>query len=379
MSASASASALPVSIEGPILLLDRRKAVRNINTMAAKAAKSGVTFRPHFKTHRSAGVGEWFRDVGVQAITCSSVDMAVYFAQHGWKDITVAFPANTLEVDKINAVAQEIELGLLVESPGVVSFLAEKLAVKANAWIKADVGYGRTGIAWERPDEMVELAGQIEASGPLSFRGLLTHAGHSYHATTHEEIRSVYHESVARLREAGEALKSAGFDGEISFGDTPTCSIVDDFSAVDEVRPGNFVFYDLKQAQIGSCSEEQIAVAVACPVVAKHPRRNEAILYGGAVHLSKDSFVEDGVQIFGRVVPWEDDRWGAALPDTYVSSLSQEHGVVRTTSAILDEINVGDVLIVLPSHSCLLSYLLGDYHTLDGEVLPSQSSACRPA
>jgi D-serine deaminase-like pyridoxal phosphate-dependent protein len=368
-----------VSIEGPTLLLDRRKAVSNIEKMAAKASKSGVRFRPHFKTHRSAGVGEWFREFGVQAITVSSVDMATYFAQHGWKDITIAFPANMLELDKIDALAEEIELGLLVESTEVVRFLAENLTAKANAWIKADTGYGRTGITWDRTDAMVELARQIETSGPLSFKGLLTHAGHSYHATSHEGIRSVYRDSVDRLCEAGHALEIGGFPGELSFGDTPTCSVVDDFGAVDEVRPGNFVFYDLKQARIGSCSEEQIAVTVACPVVAKHPERNEVILYGGAVHLSKDSFVAGGVKVFGKVVPWEGDRWGEALPDTYISSLSQEHGVVRTTPTIVSEISVGDVLIVLPSHSCLLSYLLGDYHTLDGEVLPSQSSARHPA
>ena len=87
----------------------------------------------------------------------------------------------------------------------------------------------------------------------------------------------------------------------------------------------------------------------------------------------------DGVQIFGRVVPWEGDGWGSALPDTYLSSLSQEHGVVRTSAAIVNQINVGDVLLVLPVHSCLLSYLLIDYHTLDGDVLPSQSAPCHPA
>jgi len=380
MTASVSASELPVKTEGPTLLLDQRKALRNIERMAAKAANSGVRFRPHFKTHRCAGVGEWFRDFGVQAITVSSVDMAVYFAQHGWRDITIAFPVNTLEMDKINALAAEIELGLLVESTQVVRFLAEHLTAEAKAWIKVDTGYGRTGVAWDRTDEVLELARQIETCDALAFTGLLTHAGHSYHASSQEEIRSIYQESVARLRAARQALEQGGFSAvELSFGDTPTCSIVEDFSAVDEMRPGNFVFYDLKQMRIGSCSEEQIAVAVACPVVATHAERNEAILYGGAVHLSKDSFVQDGVQVYGRVAPWQGDAWGESLPDTYLSSLSQEHGVVRTTPETLSQMRVGDVLIILPSHSCLLSYLLGDYHTLDGGVLPSQSSACRAA
>jgi D-serine deaminase-like pyridoxal phosphate-dependent protein len=225
---------------------------------------------------------------------------------------------------------------------------------------------------------VIELAREIEGAERLSFRGLLTHAGQSYHATSKDEIEAIHRSSVSRLRRVREALERVGFSRvELSIGDTPTCSVVDDLGGVDEIRPGNFVFYDLKQQlKIGSCSEEDIAVAVACPVVAKHPERTEIVLYGGAAHLSKESFVgEDGTTVFGRVSLLQNGAWGPTVPDTYVSSLSQEHGIVRTTSEIVDQVQVGDVLVVLPVHSCLLSYLLKDYHTLDGEILPSQSSA----
>jgi D-serine deaminase-like pyridoxal phosphate-dependent protein len=376
MSGSHHVPALRLGIRRPTLLLDKEKAIRNIEKMAGKARKSGVRFRPHFKTHRSAGVAEWFRDFDVDAITVSSLDMAAYFADHGWSDITVAFPVNLLEIDKINSLAAEIALGLLVESKEAVQFLAAHLDHKVSAWIKVDVGYGRTGVTWDRPDEIVELAQAVVATNRLAFRGLLTHAGHSYHAASKLELEAIHRDSVARLAHVRAALRAEGFSQvELSSGDTPTCSIVDDFSGLDEIRPGNFVFYDLKQAGIGSCSEREIAVAVACPVVAKHPQRNEIVLYGGAVHLSKESFARaDGTPTFGHVAFWDGDGWGPSLPDTYVSSLSQEHGIVRTTVDVLNRVHVGDVLIVVPVHSCLLSYLLNDYHTLDGEIIPSQST-----
>ncbi len=365
-------------IEKPTLLLNRQTAVRNIEKMAAKARHSGVRLRPHFKTHRSAAIGEWFRHCDIEAITVSSVDMALYFAENRWKDITIAFPVNPLQIDKINKLARTIQLGLLVEDVGVVRFLNQNLAAQAQVWIKVDTGYGRTGIAWDRSDALSELAQEVEGSDRLVLTGLLTHAGHSYHATSKAEIVSIYQKSVARLHQTQARLAQAGLPKlALSIGDTPTCSIVDDFSGVTEIRPGNFVFYDLKQEKIGSCSEHEIAVAVACPVVAKHPERNEIVLYGGAVHLSKESFVnQDGVQIFGRVAFFEDNSWGSSLPDTFISSLSQEHGIVRTTAEILSRVYVGDVLVILPVHSCLLAYLLQDYHTLDGEILTSQSSIC---
>jgi len=376
MSGSHHVPALPLGIQRPTLLLDKDKAIRNIEKMAGKARKSRARFRPHFKTHRSAGIAEWFREFGVDAIAVSSLDMAAYFADHGWGDITVAFPVNLLEIDKVNSLAAEIALGLLVKSEEAVQFVAAHLSHRVSAWVEVDTGYGRTGVQWDRPDEIVELAQAVVATDRLAFKGLLTHAGHSYHAASKLELEAIHHDSVARLAYVRAALRAEGFSQvQLSSGDTPTCSVVDDFTGLDEIRPGNFVFYDLRQVRIGSCSEREIAVAVACPVVAKHPQRNEIVLYGGAVHLSRDSLISaDGTPMFGHVAFWEGDGWGLSLPDTYVSSLSQEHGIVRTTVDVLEQVHVGDVLIVVPVHSCLLSYLLNEYHTLDGEIIPSQST-----
>ena len=81
-----------LEITRPTLLLDRNKAVRNIKKMARKASSAAVRFRPHTKTHQSAEIASWFKPFGVESITVSSLDMALYFADHGWDDISIAFP-----------------------------------------------------------------------------------------------------------------------------------------------------------------------------------------------------------------------------------------------------------------------------------------------
>ncbi|NOK61039.1 MAG: hypothetical protein GFH27_549307n22 [Chloroflexi bacterium AL-W] len=284
-----------LTIQKPTLLLDPVKIQSNINKMAAKAQQSGVRFRPHFKTHQSAQVGAWFRARGVEAITVSSIDMAAYFARHGWQDITIAFPVNILEIEHINKLARQIKLGLLVESAQVVQFLAEHLTAPVQVWIEVDAGDHRAGISWTAPDECVALARAIESITPLSFKGLLTHSGHTYAARSKTQVEAMYQETVSRMQHIQKQLTTAGFEQtEISIGDTPSCSLVDDLSAVDEIRPGNFVFYDIMQLKIGSCTEEEIGVAVACPIVGKHPERNELIIYGGAVHLSKEFMEVNG-------------------------------------------------------------------------------------
>ena len=87
----------------PTLLLDGEVCRNNIRRMAAKAEHSRVRFRPHFKTHQSLAISEWFREYGVEAITVSSVRMAEYFSAR-WRDITIAIPFNIHEVERINAM-----------------------------------------------------------------------------------------------------------------------------------------------------------------------------------------------------------------------------------------------------------------------------------
>ncbi len=359
----------------PTLLLDEQQARKNISRMAEKAARSGVRFRPHFKTHQSARVGEWFREAGVDAITVSSLSMAAYFARHGWRDITVAFPVNPREANLLRELAAKIRLGVLVEAPEVVGFLEETINEPLEVWIKIDCGYHRTGILWEAEEEIVSLARQIAASETLRLAGILTHAGQSYHAESREALEAIYRESVARMREVQKILQLRGLGKvKISVGDTPTCSVVEHFDGVDEVRPGNFIFYDLMQWQLGSCRLGDIALALACPVVARHPEREEVVIYGGAVHLSKEFFLDaQGRQIYGLATVPEAGQ--AVLPrgEMPVVALSQEHGVVRVPAEDLRRLKIGGLLLVFPVHSCLTADLMGEYLTLTGERIPTMS------
>lgn len=360
----------------PTLLIDKNKAIQNIRLMAEKAQRSGVRLRPHFKTHQSAEIGEWFRQEDVARITVSSIEMARYFAAHGWQDITVAVPVNLREIENINKLAGEIALGLLVESVESVQFLTAHLTSPANIWIKIDIGYHRAGIDYAATDEILAVANAIVQADKLALAGILTHSGHTYKAKSVAGIRQIYGETVSRMQEAKNAIeKETGQNIEISVGDTPSCTIVEDFGAVDEIRAGNFVFYDLMQVDNRVCTPEEISVAVACPVIAKHPSRNEILLYGGAIHFSKEALNrKDGSTSFGLVVEAGEKTWGAVVPNVNLSSLSQEHGILKTDAAFFEQVNIGDFVVVLPVHSCLTANLMGDFMTLDGQTFGSMTS-----
>lgn len=357
------------AITVPTLILDEPRCKRNIARMAQKARTGGARFRPHFKTHQSHQVGRWFREAGVTAITTSSLRMAEYFADDGWDDITVAFPVNVREIERINALASRIRLGLLVESVESAEFLVQGITTPADIWIEADTGYGRTGVRWDQPEKAVNIAKAMAASPLLTLRGLLSHAGNSYAARDQASIEKTHTETVSRLSGLRNALANAGFSElQISSGDTPTCSAMSDLSGVDEIRPGNFVYYDMMQVMIGACTLDDLVVAAACPVVSLQPERGRIVVYGGVVHLSRDTYIDgQGRTSHGAVVLWTGDGWLPVVDSAYVASLSQEHGIIHAEAEVIERVKVGDLVFVLPAHSCTTADLLKGGVTLTGE------------
>ena len=352
----------------PTLFIDKKKCRENINNMFSKSKRHNLEFRPHFKTHQSLEVGSWFKDVGVNKITVSSVSMAEYFSTQ-WNDITIAFPTNILEIESINKLAKKITLNLSIENEESISFLSEHLKFKINVFLKVDVGYHRTGINPTNIDLINTILNKIDANPLLNFIGFLGHAGHTYQCRTHEAIKEEHSKSLSIMAKLKDVYATRYPNLTISLGDTPSCSVADDFSGVDEIRPGNFVFYDLTQNLIGSNSISQIAVALACPIVAVHKERSEVVVYGGGVHFSKDRLEDKEGIVFGRVVEKEENGWGDLIPNTYVKSLSQEHGIISVPKDDLDKYKVGDYLMILPVHSCMAGNTMKSYTTFDGKII----------
>jgi D-serine deaminase-like pyridoxal phosphate-dependent protein len=357
------------TITVPTLLIDEAIARKNIQQMAQKAREQEVLFRPHFKTHQSLQIGEWFRQEGISKITVSSLRMASYFAQYGWRDITVAFPVNLREHVLINHLAETIQLGILAEDPAVIQQLTELIKAPLKIWLKIDAGYHRTGLDWKNQETILECAARIKENPQFKFMGLVSHAGNSYH-TPKEKISDLFTESIQRLQIVQQTLQDAGHDRVlISVGDTPGCSLSTSFGGADEIRPGNFVYYDSQQLMIGSCTFEQIAAVVACPIVALHPDRQEVVLYGGAVHLSKDTVTVEDQSTYGLICYPEGESWSKPITGGYVKSLSQEHGIVFLPESAFSRCQIGDLLCVIPAHSCLAADLLGTAINTRGESI----------
>jgi D-serine deaminase-like pyridoxal phosphate-dependent protein len=353
----------------PTLLVNEEIARRNIKRLMAKAKNNNVVLAPHFKTHQSRKIGRWFKEETLETlntITVSSVSMAEYFAADGWRNIIVAFPVNILEISKISDLSSRVELSLLVTEIEQIKMLLSEVEIFVNVLIEIDCGGKRSGLSpkdHHRIAEMIDLLSHTQHH----FQGFYSHFGHTYNAGSPAEVEQIFKSSLHMLVDL--QFRFADVQPTISIGDTPSCSIINNFSHIDSVHAGNFVFYDLTQVQIGVCNEEDIAVALACPVVSKNDRRREIIIYGGGVHLSKESMYDKSLAsiIFGKIVRLGIAGWSAAIPDCYLRSISQEHGVVKLSDEFYSQVRIGDVIGVLPVHSCMTADCMAGYVSLTGE------------
>ena len=354
----------------PTLLLNKSICKANIKRMAERVKSWKADFRPHFKTHQSAEVAEWFRDQGVERITVSSFKMASYFAQNGWNDITVAITATNIHAGVINELAAKINLNIVVENEHTIVEMESLLQHPVGLFIKVDTGYHRTGVDADDLVKIKKMLNGLKEAKRLIFIGFLTHAGNTYHAPNREQFTETVELGLEKILALKTFLKDEFPLMQLSWGDTPSCSVYNDFYGIDEFRPGNFVFYDNMQVRIGACQMSDVAVCMAAPVLAVHPQRNKIVVHAGAVHLSKERLeLVDGTTSYGSVVKMNGLHWDVEQILGQVKSLSQEHGIVSVSDEITNTIKPGDVLGIIPVHSCLTANLMKQFLCADGNFI----------
>lgn len=359
------------TLKTPCLILDGEKTRRNAERVSEIAARLGARLRPHIKTHKSAEIAR-IQTIGHDsALTVSTLAEIWGFARNGFSDFTYAVP---FEPGKFPEAAELVRTGLTLNlitddpnTPHELDALAIEAGVRFGVFLKVDCGYHRCGVL---PDSAAATAipRSLAASSNLDFAGILTHAGHSYHAATKDELRRIAAEERDTMVEFADRLRSGGIAvPTVSIGSTPTITHVDHLDGIDEIRPGNYILFDASQATLGSCGFDDCALTVLTAVVSRDRTHRKIVIDAGAIALSKDRGPVDldaGCG-FGRVLDLEGNDLGLR-----VDSMSQEHGIVKVENdELFDRLKVGTRLRVLANHSCLTAAQHDVYNVLEGGVI----------
>ncbi len=361
------------TLKTPSLVLDVAKVRRNAETMSRRVKQFGADLRPHIKTHKCIEVARIQTAGQSGAVTVSTLAEARAFAANGFTKITYAIPIELGKFDEAIEISRDCELSLLTddaEVPGQLNDAAKQANVRLNLFLKVDCGYHRCGVEPGNP-AATEIPKRISDASNLRFAGILTHAGHSYNCQTKPEVLALAKHERDLMADFGAALrKEIGQVPIVSIGSTPTITSVDHLDGIDEVRPGNYIFFDAFQATLGSCSFDDCALTVLASVVHRDRERRKVIIDAGAIALSKDrgpAHLNPDCG-YGKVL----DLTGKDLNLT-VSEMSQEHGVMMANDEhTFDRLKVGSRVRVLANHSCLTAAQHALYNVLEGEDIVDQ-------
>eukprot|EP00762_Andalucia_godoyi_P007963 ANDGO_03470.mRNA.1 D-serine dehydratase len=383
-------------LDTPAFVVRLEVCQRNCERMLETARQNGVKLRPHVKTHKTVELG--LLQVGgdrSRGIVCSTIAECKHFLSHGFLDVLYGVPVSEAKVRRIAELRlafPDAQIHFMIDHIDHVR-MCESLVSQSkvehlhplhqhhhhqqqqqqqrpfSVFLKIDCGYHRAGVE-PMSAEAAELMNAVAlSSNAITLKGLYVHGGHSYGARNDSQIRQVAEAERNALIESAKLLQSLapGRDWtslDLCMGSTPTCNVFGSMDQITEIHPGNYVFFDAMQCEIGSCRLDQVACFVLSRVISKHVSdgKKRILVDAGALALSKDPGCSSKTSpLYGVIL----DR-----PDWMLVSISQEMGIILVPdSCDLDAIPIGMLLKILPQHSCLSAALFDKYVVTENDMI----------
>jgi D-serine deaminase-like pyridoxal phosphate-dependent protein len=328
------------AIDTPCLLIDLDILAANVARMAALARRSAVKLRPHAKTHKSAQVAKMQLDAGATGICVATVGEAEVMRAAGITDILVAYNiVGEAKLARLLPLCTDGGITLSADSLEVAegySRLATATGRPIPVLLEIDSGMRRTGI---EPKLAGQVGSKIAALPGLELIGILTHAGHAHDVFTHPEIEAVARQEARAMQQARDELDRQGVPVQVvSAGSTITAPYLSSADGITEIRPGTYVFNDLRTLEMYACTPDQIAATILATVVSVASDR--VVLNAGNKTLTMTSTQQHG---FGKI---------KNRPRASFVRLSEEHGVASAAGGD-SKLRVGDRVEILPIHICV--------------------------
>jgi len=366
---SASGTSLETA-KTPCLVLDRERLVRNTRAMTVRMAERGVALRPHLKTAKSAEVARIATQGNFGGIAVSTLAEARYFAERGFGDQTYAVGIAPSKLEALARLARDgVVVRALTDDAGVareIGRAADRFGVRLRTLVEVDCGLGRGGVPPES-DELLEIARILHEARGVELDGVLTHAGHAYGCAGPREVERVGREERDAAVRAAERLRADGLPCPIvSAGSTPTAIHAKSCEGLTELRPGNYVFFDLFQVALGSCRLEDLALTVLATVIGRVRTSQRVLVDAGSLALSSDTSASVRMPGVGHGLVADLD--GTPRDDgVRVVAVNQEHGFLEARGAApIDDLPVGSRVRILPNHACITAAMHDAYHVVDG-------------
>ena len=316
-------------VDTPALVVDLDALERNLDRMAAFAARTGKRLRPHAKTHKSPIVARMQLARGAIGLCCAKLGEAEVMADAGVGPLLI-----TTEIAGEPKVSRLVELRARadvlvavddVEVAGVLSTAMRAAGLVVDVLVDVNVGQDRTGV---RPSEAAELAAAVASLPGLRLRGIQAYEGQLQHIYPAAERRARWRESADRMLAARAGVIGRGLPVEIlSTAGTGTCAFAAELAEVTELQAGSYPFMDCDYARVEGLAYESSLTVIAS--VVSRQRGEAAVIDAGYKALSIDGGM-----------PAVKDR-----PELEYAPQGDEHGGVRGARLV-----PGERIELVPSH-----------------------------
>jgi D-serine deaminase-like pyridoxal phosphate-dependent protein len=346
-------------LDTPALVLDLDKVEANIAEMAAVTHEAGVRLRPHTKTHKIPELAQMQIAAGAAGITCAKVGEAEVMVAAGIDDILIAYPIyGHSKWARLAVLREKARIIVSLDSLEVAAGLGG-VGVRGNGplevYVEVDTGHHRMGHAPGMPS--ADMVRRIADVPGIEVIGLLTHAGHAYGAATLEDRDVVIQQEIDDLMMTKALCAEFGVQlRDISVGSTPSVRREARHSGegVTEVRPGTYIFNDTAMVNLGVATYDTCAAFILATVVSR-PDEGRFVIDAGT-----KCFTSDGVgrPDWIKVAGWD---------DLTMEFATEEHGVGVIDTGRGGQLEIGDKLLLIPSHVCPVINLFDSAYVVRGE------------
>lgn len=362
-------AALPIDfddtdLDTPALLVDLDILEANIARMQAFSNSQGFALRPHVKSHKSLAIARRQLEAGSTGLCVATGSEAQVMAASEATDIMVAYPlVGPRKLERLDELASDRRLTLVTDSLEVTDGYrryAKALGVVIRVLVEVDTGMHRAGA---EPRRVAKIALDVAGGDGLEFDGIVTHAGHAHDVPDPADIVGIARAEAATMGAVREELEGLGLDVPVvSAGSTLTAPYLRAADGITEIRPGTYVYNDLRTLGRHACARTDIAATMLTTVVSVSGTR--VTLDAGSKTLTTSSDPEYG---HGHLVDH---------PQAVFTRLSEEHGVLSLPDAE-HVLAVGDRVRVLPIHVCVWMDLQPEiYGIRDGRVTERIAVEC---
>jgi D-serine deaminase-like pyridoxal phosphate-dependent protein len=334
-------------LETPCIVIDVEQARRNAAAMQRAVNEAGCRLRPHIKTHKMPFFARMQVEAGACGITCAKVGEAEIMADGGLDDIFIAYPlVGAFRIRRAIALADRVKrLILAVDSIECASALNDAAAAANRCLeirLEIDTGAKRTGVLMRYAALLAET---IACMPWLRLTGLYTFKSLNYQGEATRDNELAAREEAELLAEAAQAVRNKGVPIEdISGGSSPTGLAVAKTGAVNEIRPGTYIFKDLMLRDEGVARVEEIAARFAATVVSC-PTEGYAVIDGGTKCFPTDVPLNTAPFFYNAYAYVE------GMEHLRLNRMNEEHGII-TSSTGKTGLYVGQTLRLIPLHIC---------------------------